>query len=188
MTRNPQRRCNRGQRLALGCAQTASATEVQGEIAEVRSAADLDAWHSVYYEVFGANPRSRIDWRRVHGALGPSGEGSLLRLLARVEGTTAATGAVFSSTGAWRVCTASQHVSRCGAETGLRAHACLSRGCASDRCRTGALARHPVGQTRLPERSAGGAGSRTSRSSARATDTARARPGWLIRRPDQPSG
>ena len=68
---------------------------VGGEIAGVRTAADLGAWHGVYCEVFGAHPSSQADWRRVHGALGPSGDGSLLLLLARVEGSPAATGAVF---------------------------------------------------------------------------------------------
>ena len=87
------------QGMVADIARPAAATAVQGEIAEVRSAADLEAWHSVYCEVFGANPRSRIEWRRVHGALGPSGDGSLLLLLARVEGTPAATGAVFFDQG-----------------------------------------------------------------------------------------
>jgi GNAT superfamily N-acetyltransferase len=68
---------------------------VGGEIAGVRTAADLGAWHGVYCEVLGAHPSSQADWRRVHGALGPSGDGSLLLLLARVEGSPAATGAVF---------------------------------------------------------------------------------------------
>ena len=64
-------------------------------IVEVRSAADLDDWHSVYSEVFGADRRSRDDWRRVHHALGPSGDASLLLLLARLDGAPVATGGVF---------------------------------------------------------------------------------------------
>lgn len=65
------------------------------EILEVRSYADLDDWHAVYTEVFGADRRSREDWRRVHDALGPEGDGSLLLLLARLDGRAAATGGVF---------------------------------------------------------------------------------------------
>jgi GNAT superfamily N-acetyltransferase len=72
---------------------------VQGEIGEVRSDADLDAWHDVYREVFGADPRSRDDWRRVHRELGPTGARSLVLLLARVDGSPAATGAVFVAQG-----------------------------------------------------------------------------------------
>jgi GNAT superfamily N-acetyltransferase len=68
---------------------------VESEIGEARTAADLEAWHDVYSEVLGADPRSLRDWHRVHAALGPSGEGSLLLLLARVGGLPAATGAVF---------------------------------------------------------------------------------------------
>jgi GNAT superfamily N-acetyltransferase len=65
------------------------------EITEVRSGAELDAWHAVYREVLGADPRSRADWGRVHDALGPSGDSSLMLLLAWVGGSPAATGAVF---------------------------------------------------------------------------------------------
>jgi GNAT superfamily N-acetyltransferase len=88
------------QGMVTDISRPAAATAVRGEIAEVRSAADLEAWHSVYCEVFGANPRSQTDWRRVHGALGPSGDGSLLLLLARVEGRPAGTGGVFFDQGA----------------------------------------------------------------------------------------
>jgi GNAT superfamily N-acetyltransferase len=45
--------------------------------------------------VFGADDRSRHDWQLVHRALGPSGDGSLSLLLARVDGSPAATGAVY---------------------------------------------------------------------------------------------
>jgi GNAT superfamily N-acetyltransferase len=64
-----------------------------GEIAEVRSLDDID--DEVYSAVFGADPRARDEWRRIHAALGPAGEDSLLLLLVRVDGTPAATGAVF---------------------------------------------------------------------------------------------
>jgi GNAT superfamily N-acetyltransferase len=66
-----------------------------GEISEVRSRADLDAWHGVYCEVFGGNPRGRDEWGQIHDALGASGDSSLLLLLARVDGSPAATAAVF---------------------------------------------------------------------------------------------
>jgi GNAT superfamily N-acetyltransferase len=61
------------------------------EIVEVRSSADLDDWHQVYCEVFGTDLRGRDDWGQVHDGLG----GSLLLLLARVDGKAAATGGVF---------------------------------------------------------------------------------------------
>jgi GNAT superfamily N-acetyltransferase len=73
----------------------AAEPQVAGEVAEVRSAGDRDAWHAVYREVFGADQTSRSDWQRVYGALGPPGDGSLLLVLARVSGSPAATGAVF---------------------------------------------------------------------------------------------
>lgn len=66
-------------------------------IAEV-AAADLDAWHEVYAEVLG-DPLSREDWRRVHEALGPDGDGSLVLLLARVDGAPASVGGVFFTEG-----------------------------------------------------------------------------------------
>ena len=66
-----------------------------GEIAEVRSRGDIDDWFEVYSAVFGADPRARDEWRRIHAVLGPAGEDSLLLLLARVDGAPAATGAVF---------------------------------------------------------------------------------------------
>jgi GNAT superfamily N-acetyltransferase len=69
--------------------------QAPAEIIEVRSTDDLDAWHAIYSEVFGADPRSRDDWRRVHDALGPFGDGSLVLLLARVDGLPAATAGVF---------------------------------------------------------------------------------------------
>jgi ribosomal protein S18 acetylase RimI-like enzyme len=63
------------------------------EIVEVRSSADLDAWLEVYLEVFGADPSARDDWCRVHDALGPRGDGSLLLLLATADNMAAATAA-----------------------------------------------------------------------------------------------
>jgi GNAT superfamily N-acetyltransferase len=83
------------QGMVADIARAAARPAVGGEIAEVRTAADLEAWHGVYCQVFGAHPRSQADWRRVHGALGPSGDGSLLLLLARVERSPASTAAVF---------------------------------------------------------------------------------------------
>jgi GNAT superfamily N-acetyltransferase len=68
---------------------------VAANIANVSSHADLDAWHAVYCEVFGGDSRSRDEWRDVNDALGPGGEGSLVLLLARVEGSPAATGGVY---------------------------------------------------------------------------------------------
>ena len=79
--------------------ETVPSPSLAADVAEVRSRADLDSWHAVYSEVFGADPRSRDDWRRVHEALGPTGDGSLLLLLARVHGSPAATGSVFFAQG-----------------------------------------------------------------------------------------
>jgi predicted GNAT family acetyltransferase len=67
----------------------------EGEIGEVRSQADLDGWHDVYCEVFGGDPRGRDEWGQIHESLGRSGDGLLLLLLARVDGSPAATAAVF---------------------------------------------------------------------------------------------
>jgi len=67
----------------------------QGEIGEVRSRDDLNGWFAVYSGVFGSDPKGRDEWGQIHDALGPAGDGSLLLLLARVDGSPAATGAVF---------------------------------------------------------------------------------------------
>ena len=67
----------------------------EGEIGEVRSRADLDGWHGVYCEVFGSDPGGRDEWGQIHDVLGPAGDGSLLLLLVRVDGSPAATSAVF---------------------------------------------------------------------------------------------
>jgi len=72
-----------------------AATQVDGEIVEVCSPADLNAWHEVYCEVFTKDPRGRDDWYRVHAALSPSGDDSLSLLLARIDGSPAATAGVF---------------------------------------------------------------------------------------------
>jgi GNAT superfamily N-acetyltransferase len=73
----------------------AAAPQIEAEIVEVRSPGELRAWHEVYCEVFGGDKRSRPEWQRVHNALGPAGDHSLLLLLARVDGSPAATGAVY---------------------------------------------------------------------------------------------
>ena len=94
-----------GARLAVTQGMTAAIGSAHGEspvpaeIVEVRSAADLDAWHEVYSEVLAADPRSRSEWRRLHTALGRAGDGSLALLLARVDGFAAASGAVFFDRG-----------------------------------------------------------------------------------------
>ena len=67
-----------------------------GDIAEVRTAADVADWHEIYCEVFGCDPRAVDDWRRIADAL----RDSLVLLLARVDGMPAATGGVFVA-GAW---------------------------------------------------------------------------------------
>jgi GNAT superfamily N-acetyltransferase len=67
----------------------------QCEIGKVRSREDLDGWFGVYSDVFGADARAREEWARINEVLGPDGEGSMLLLVARVDGRPAATGAVF---------------------------------------------------------------------------------------------
>jgi hypothetical protein len=63
------------------------------ELVEVRSAGELDAWLEIYFEVFGADPRARDDWHRVHQALGSCGDDSLSLWLAAADGVPAATAA-----------------------------------------------------------------------------------------------
>jgi GNAT superfamily N-acetyltransferase len=75
------------------------APRVASEIGEVRSHEDLDAWHEVYREVFQSDARGRNQWHDLHEELGPGGEGSLTLFLARVNGSPAATGAVFFDAG-----------------------------------------------------------------------------------------
>ena len=72
-----------------------AAPQIEGAIVEVRSRGDLRVWHEVYCEVFGGDERSRPEWQRVHDTLGPAGDNSLLLLLARVDGSPAATGGVY---------------------------------------------------------------------------------------------
>jgi GNAT superfamily N-acetyltransferase len=77
--------------MTAATAPAATALPEGAEIVEVRSSAELDDWHEVYCEVFGTDRRGRDDWGQVHDGLGAS----LLLLLARVDGTAAATGGVF---------------------------------------------------------------------------------------------
>jgi GNAT superfamily N-acetyltransferase len=63
--------------------------------AAVGSRDELAAWHSVYSEVLGPDPRSVEDWHRLHAALGPDGKASLWLWVADVEGAPAATAALF---------------------------------------------------------------------------------------------
>ncbi|HEY3184728.1 MAG TPA: GNAT family N-acetyltransferase [Gaiellaceae bacterium] len=72
---------------------------VDAEIRQVRSHADIDAWHEIYCEVLGADARGRGDWHAVHEALGPGGEGSLVLYVAHVDGSPAATGGVYFDQG-----------------------------------------------------------------------------------------
>jgi GNAT superfamily N-acetyltransferase len=65
------------------------------EIGKVQSHEDLDGWFGVYSEVFGADARASEEWARINEVLGSEGDGSLLLLVARVDGRPAATGAVF---------------------------------------------------------------------------------------------
>ena len=76
-------------------AQAARNWEMPQDIAQVRLGADLEDWHAVYREVFGADINSLGEWQRLYEALGPSGDNSLILHLARVDGAPAATAAVF---------------------------------------------------------------------------------------------
>jgi GNAT superfamily N-acetyltransferase len=64
-------------------------------IAAVSSFEDLADWHAVYRGVFGVDARSLDEWRRLHLALGPTGDDSLVLHLARVDGSAATTAAAF---------------------------------------------------------------------------------------------
>ena len=75
-------------------AKPAAMPQIEGEIVEVRSRDELRDWHDVYCEVFGGDERGIRDWEPIHDVLGPAGDRSLLLLLARVDGSPAATGAV----------------------------------------------------------------------------------------------
>jgi len=81
--------------MTAATAGSAAAPQVEGEIVEVRSRKWLRAWHDVYCEVFGGDARGRQEWQRIYDALGPSGDRSLLLLLARVDGSPAATAGVY---------------------------------------------------------------------------------------------
>jgi GNAT superfamily N-acetyltransferase len=80
-------------------APTSGAVAAAADVARVASADDVDAWHRVYREVFGSDARGLADWQRVHAALGPDGEDSLVLLLARLDGAPAATGGVYFAHG-----------------------------------------------------------------------------------------
>jgi GNAT superfamily N-acetyltransferase len=64
-------------------------------LALVTSDSDAAAWHAVYSEVLGADPRSVTDWQQLHRVLGPDGDGSLWLWVLRVDGAPAATAALF---------------------------------------------------------------------------------------------
>jgi GNAT superfamily N-acetyltransferase len=64
-------------------------------ITAVSSFDDLAEWHAVYRSVFGVDPRGLAEYRRVHLALGPTGDHSLVLHLARVDGSPAAAAAAF---------------------------------------------------------------------------------------------
>jgi len=81
--------------MTAATARRGAAPQIEGEIVEVGSRSELQAWHEVYCEVFGSDDRGLRDWQRVQDALGPSGDRSLSLLLARVDGAPAATGAVY---------------------------------------------------------------------------------------------
>jgi GNAT superfamily N-acetyltransferase len=81
--------------MTAATAKPAAAPQIDCEIVEVRSRSELRAWHEVYCEVFGGDERGRQDWQPLHDALGPAGDRSLLLFLASVDGSPAATGAVY---------------------------------------------------------------------------------------------
>jgi GNAT superfamily N-acetyltransferase len=71
------------------------AQQEPASITAVSSFDQLAEWHAVYRAVFGVDPRSLDEWRRVHLALGPTGDDSLVLHLARVDGSAGATAAAF---------------------------------------------------------------------------------------------
>jgi GNAT superfamily N-acetyltransferase len=72
-----------------------AASPAHDNVAVVESRAELKMWHDVYSEVSGVGPDSHTDWRRVHDALGPRGDDSLVLFAASVDGVPAATASVF---------------------------------------------------------------------------------------------
>ena len=82
-----------GMRTAIGASGVGRPTAAS--ITAVSSFEDLADWHAVYRGVFGVDARGLDDWRRVHLALGPAGDDSLVLHLARVDGSAAATAAAF---------------------------------------------------------------------------------------------
>ena len=81
--------------MSAAIVQPLATAQINREIVEVRTQTELRAWHEIYCEVFGVDNRGRQDWQAVHDALGPTGDDSLLLLLARMEGLPAATGGVY---------------------------------------------------------------------------------------------
>jgi hypothetical protein len=109
--------------MTAATAGPAAVPEIHGKIVEVRSRSELRAWHEVYCEVFGGDDRGSQDWQRVHDALGPSGDRSLLLLLATIDGLPAAM-AVSISSRTSPASTASRRASGCAA-VASRPHSCM---------------------------------------------------------------
>ena len=61
----------------------------------IRARGEVMAWHAVYSEVLGPDPRSVRDWLRLYDALGPAGDASLGLWLLAANGAPAATAALF---------------------------------------------------------------------------------------------
>ena len=64
-------------------------------LAALRDPRDVAAWHAVYSEVLGPDPRSQEEWLRLHGALGPEGAAAVWLWLRRVGDEPAAAAALF---------------------------------------------------------------------------------------------
>jgi ribosomal protein S18 acetylase RimI-like enzyme len=132
-----------------------TAPQIEGEIVEVRSRDELQAWHEVLCEVFGVDDRSRHDWQRVQRTLGPSGDGSLSLLLARVDGSPAATGAVYlGSDVAGLYCFTTREQMRGRGLASALVHAChkaaQARGFERAVLQAGALGQAGLRQSRIP--------------------------------------
>jgi hypothetical protein len=100
------------QGMTATTSQPMTAPRIEGEIVEVRSGDELQAWHEVYCEVFGADDRTLHDWQPIHHALGPAGDRSLSLLLARVDARPPQPPPSTSSPTS-RASTASRHASAC---------------------------------------------------------------------------
>jgi GNAT superfamily N-acetyltransferase len=81
--------------MSAATAQPLATAQINREIVEVRTQSELRAWHEIYCEVFGVDNRGRPDWQAVHDAHRPTGDDSLLLLLARIDDSPAATGGVY---------------------------------------------------------------------------------------------